>query len=151
MPCILLTIKSNRYADKYECPHVFCWDGQTLLILQFRARKPEHIRNADCPIDCWVVPVNGSTCTLRYALYRLMVQGFRRCQTVAATKPLSVGTLTVHGREFFTGRPIWRVSGQSSMNHPEGYLRSVDGATGGLYWGHPMVEDAVWETGGLWE
>ncbi|KXX81133.1 hypothetical protein MMYC01_204082 [Madurella mycetomatis] len=139
------------YADKYECPHIFCWDGQTLLILQFRARKPEHIRNADCPIDCWVIPVNGSTCTLRYALYRLMVQGFRRCQAVAAAKPLSVGTLTEHGREFFTGRPIWRVGGQSSINHPEGYLRSVDGATGGLYWGHPMVEDTVWETGGLWE
>ncbi|KAL2174067.1 uncharacterized protein P884DRAFT_159421, partial [Thermothelomyces heterothallicus CBS 202.75] len=76
------------YADKYQCPQVFCWDGRYLLVLQFRARKPDHIRNADCPIDCWVIPVEGSTCTLRYALYRLMVQGFRRCQAVVAAKPL---------------------------------------------------------------
>ncbi|KAK3336914.1 hypothetical protein B0T19DRAFT_447695 [Cercophora scortea] len=78
------------YADKYECPQTFCWDGEHLLILQFRARKPEHIRNADCPVDCWVIPAKGSTCTLRYALHRLMVQGFRRCQAVAAAKPLSL-------------------------------------------------------------
>jgi len=138
------------YADKYQCPQVFCWDGQFLLVLQFRARKPEHIRNADCPIDCWVIPVEGSTCTLRYAFYRLMVQGLRRCQAIVAAKPLSVGSLKEHGREFFTGRPIWKVNGQSSTNHPENYVRAVDGTTGGLFWSHTMVEDAVWETEALW-
>ncbi|KAK4236866.1 hypothetical protein C8A03DRAFT_45196 [Achaetomium macrosporum] len=122
------------YADKYQCPQIFCWDGQTLLTLQFRARKPEHIREADCPIDCWVIPVGNSTCTLRYALYRVLVQGLRRCQAMVAARPLVIGSLTEHGREVFTGI----------------YVRSVHGVTGGLYWAHPLVEDTVWETEALW-
>jgi hypothetical protein len=140
-----------RYADKYECPLIFCWDGETLLVLQFRARKPERIRDPDCPIDCWVIPVTGARCTLRYALYRVLVQGFRRCQAVAAVTPLRVGSLTEHGREFFTGRPIWRTGGVSSTDHPEGYVRSVDGATGAVYWSHPAEEGVVWETTAFWE
>lgn len=80
-----------------------------------------------------------------------MVQGFRRCQAVVAAKPLSVGSLKEHGREFFTGRPIWQVNGQSSTNHPEDYVRVVDGATGGLFWSHAMVDDTVWETEAFWQ
>jgi hypothetical protein len=80
-----------------------------------------------------------------------MVQGFRRCQAVVAVRPLSVGSLKEHGREFFTGRPIWKVNGQSSTNHPEDYVRAVDGATGGLFWNHTMIEDAVWETEAFWQ
>jgi hypothetical protein len=145
------SLLSFRYADKYQCPQVFCWDGRTLLMLQFRARKPEHIRKADCRIDCWVIPVTGSTCTLRYALYRLMVQGLRRCQASVANQPLKVGSLTEHGREFFSGRPIWKLDGQSVGDHPEGYLRAVHAATGALYWNHEQAEDVVWETPGFWE
>lgn len=141
---------SGRYADKYQCPQMFCWDGKILLVLQFRARKPEHIRNADCPIDCWVIPLVESTCTLRYALYRLMVQGLRRCQAAAASIPLQVGSLTEHGREFFTGRPIWKVDGQSRGNHPEGYVRMVDATSGALYWALEVLEGTVWETGAFW-
>lgn len=118
-------ICKGRYADKYQCPQVFCWDGQTLLILQFQARKPENIKDTDCPIDCWVIPVEGSTCTLRYALYRLMVQGLRRCQASVANRPLTVGSLTEHRREFFNGRPIWKGDGQSYANHPEAMSGSL--------------------------
>lgn len=80
-----------------------------------------------------------------------MVQGLRRCQSTLANRPLTVGSLTEHRREFFTGRPIWRVDGQSSADHPEGYVRLVHAATGGLYWGHELVEDTVWETDAFWE
>ncbi|AEO59667.1 hypothetical protein MYCTH_2308128 [Thermothelomyces thermophilus ATCC 42464] len=76
------------YADRYECPQMFCWDGETLLMLQFRATSPWDIRRADCAVDCWVIPITKSTCSLRYALYRLLVQGFRRCQAAAAARPI---------------------------------------------------------------
>jgi hypothetical protein len=57
-----------------------------------------------------------------------------------------------HGREFFTGRPIWKdVNGQSTANHPEGYDRSVDGATGALLWSHPMIDDVSMEAAGFWD
>jgi hypothetical protein len=65
--------------------------------------------------------------------------------------PLTVGSLTQHRREFYTGRPIWRSNGQSSVDHPEGYLRLVDATTGALYWGHEQGGEAVWETSPLWE
>jgi len=148
------------YADKYQCPQVFCWDVRVLLLLQFRASEPEDIRAADCPVDCWVIPVAGSTCTLRYALYRLMVQGLRRCQAALATnRSLTVGSLTEYKREFFTGCPIWRgVDGQSHADHnhhhhPEGYVRSVHAATGRLYWGQEreLLGGIVWETDAFWE
>jgi len=91
-------------------------------------------------------------CTLRYALYRLLVQGFRRCQAAASFRagPLRVGTLTETRREFFTGQPVWTVDGQSSLTHPEGYIRLADEATGGLYWGQPGAGDIFWETRGFW-
>ncbi|KAF4505566.1 hypothetical protein G6O67_007500 [Ophiocordyceps sinensis] len=61
------------YAHKYECPQIFCFDGQTLLLLQFRAREPKDIAEADCAVDCWVIPrINRWGSTLRYALYRLL-------------------------------------------------------------------------------
>ncbi|KAL2186572.1 hypothetical protein L209DRAFT_731432 [Thermothelomyces heterothallicus CBS 203.75] len=138
------------YADKYECPQIFCWDGKILLMLQFRATNPWDIRNADCAIDCWIIPHESSSCTLRYALYRLLVQGFRRCQAATASRPIQVGSFTEHGREFFTGRPIWNVGGRLTTEHPEGYVRRVDGATGALYWSNGMGNDVVWETVGFW-
>jgi hypothetical protein len=120
-------------------------------MLQFRAQRAEAIRDANCPVDCWVIPAAGSTCTLRYALYRLLVQGLRRCQGSAAPR-LTVGTMTEYRREFFTGRPVWRHEGQSSLEHPEGYVRQIDPDTGALFWGNPLVqEESVWETAPLWE
>ncbi|EQK99592.1 hypothetical protein OCS_04696 [Ophiocordyceps sinensis CO18] len=37
------TQMSMHYADKYECPQVFCFDGKTLL-LQIHANTPGEIR-----------------------------------------------------------------------------------------------------------
>ncbi|KAM7210611.1 hypothetical protein V8F06_014001, partial [Rhypophila decipiens] len=69
------------YAYLYRCPQVFCFDNSTFLMLQFRAAKLDAIRDPDCTVDCWVFPgKNPNGIPLRFAFYRLLVQGFRRCQ-----------------------------------------------------------------------
>jgi len=93
--------KYNSYAHKYRCPQIFCFDGQTLLLFQFRTPRLDKIIDEDCPVDCWVLPRTSSYCTLRYALYRLLAQGWRRCQGMSAADQLTVGELREHSREFF--------------------------------------------------
>ncbi|RSL86981.1 hypothetical protein CEP52_015658 [Fusarium oligoseptatum] len=138
------------YADKYQCPQVFCWDGRTLLILQFRAQTASQIRNEDCEVDCWILPLNTGICTFRCALYRLMVQGLRRCQ-VGTPGPLTVGGFTETHREFFSGQPIWSLNGNPSYTHPDGYSRVVDKETGALGWVHSEQDpQGAWETGAIW-
>ncbi|KAF5022085.1 hypothetical protein F66182_5860 [Fusarium sp. NRRL 66182] len=60
-----LSQELRGYAHKYECPQVFCFDGKTLVLLQFRADKADDIKEENCPIDCWVIPVKGSSCSIR--------------------------------------------------------------------------------------
>lgn len=84
----------------------------------------------------------------------MLVQGWRRCQGLAAPT-LTVGSLTEHRREFYTGRPIWKVrsesgSSQSFVNHPEGYTRLVHAESGALGWIHENLEGTIWETGQYW-
>jgi hypothetical protein len=82
--------------------------------------------------------------------YRLMTQALRRCKANFA-RPLTVGSLTEHGRECFTERPLWWVNGRLQVTHPEGYVRSVDAVTGAFSWGHELVEEVlVVETDGFW-
>jgi hypothetical protein len=142
---------SVRYADKYECPQIFCWDGETLLLLQFRAQYAAQIKDPNCQVDCWVIPRERSTCSLRYALHRFMVQGLRRCQSQIAEASLAVGGLTQFGREFYTGQPIWQLDGKIFRNHPLGYYRIADIHTGALGWKHGQDPSRVtWETGPCW-
>lgn len=96
-----------------------------------------------------MIPREGSSCSLRYALYRMMVQGFRRCQASTAGT-LTVGGLTEHSREFFSGLPIWRYGGVSRKEHPGGYTRVVDEDTGALKWVHEDDPVDVWETMAFW-
>ncbi|KAK3317509.1 hypothetical protein B0T19DRAFT_405201 [Cercophora scortea] len=141
-----LSQELRGYSHKYQCPQVFCFDGATLLLLQFRASKLDNIADEDCPVDCWVFPTSSSYCTLRYALYRLLAQGWRRCQGMSAAGQLTVGGLREHTREFFSGRPIWNVDGVHSGDHPGGYQRSVDATTGAVRWTHEEYPDVVAET-----
>ncbi|KAK3933729.1 hypothetical protein QBC46DRAFT_401384 [Diplogelasinospora grovesii] len=145
-----LSQELRGYAHKYQCPQVFCFDGQTLLLLQFRASKLDKISDEDCPVDCWVLPRTSSYCTLRYALYRLLAQGWRRCQGMSAAGQLTVGGLREHSREFFSGWPVWRVNGVNRGSHPGGYQRSVDAATGSLRWTHEEYPDVTAETWPFW-
>lgn len=141
--------KHVRYAAKYVCPQVFCFDGAVLVLLQFRAFRAEDINDEKCPIDCWTLPIDGSSCSLRYGLYRLLAQGWRRCQAELAA-PFSIGGLQPYCREYFNGQPIWKVNGQKQRSHPNGYQRGVDQQTGALIWSH-QVYPVEWETGPFWE
>ncbi|KAI1113867.1 hypothetical protein F5Y14DRAFT_462176 [Nemania sp. NC0429] len=139
------------YADKYQCPLIACVDGQYYLQLQFRAQKADAIRDPQCMVDCWVLPIQQS----RYAFYRMLVQGWRRCQVLTAPT-LTVGSLTEHRPEFYTGRPIWKVPSEPGLpstyvtHHPEGYTRMVDAESGAIGWIHESIGGIVWETGRFW-
>ncbi|KAK0707223.1 hypothetical protein B0T21DRAFT_387679 [Apiosordaria backusii] len=141
-------------------PQIFCFDGEWLLMLQFCAKSPEKIKDPNCKIDCWLIPrVNGNNgVTLRYALYRFLAQGFRRCQSYywpAATPTQVGGLLSERNREFFSGRPLWKVDGVSHSQHPDGFQRAIDTQYGAFYWTHsdqsllPLGE-VVWDTRALW-
>lgn len=92
---------------------LFCFDGEQLLLLQFRANTSLEDTN-DCPVDSWVIPRrnNNLGCTLRYAFHRLLIQGFPRCQGLSGL-PVSINGLTPVLRELFSGTPVFRNEGVS--------------------------------------
>ncbi|KAL2160783.1 hypothetical protein VTH06DRAFT_980 [Thermothelomyces fergusii] len=155
---VRLSKELRGYAHKYQCPQVFCFDGKTLLLLQFRADTLDHICDPHCAVDCWVLPMKSSAVPLRYALYRLLLQGFRRLQGMYAW-PLTVGGLTPIGRRFYDSVPLWRDPNREgpyiAAIHPGGYRRSVDPNTGAVRWtlnrpGSQEPVDVVWETPAFW-
>ncbi|KAM3498869.1 hypothetical protein MY11210_009650 [Beauveria gryllotalpidicola] len=136
-----LSRELRGYAVKYECPQVFCFDGYALLMLQFQAKKPEAIASEDCKIDCWIFPRdNTGGVPLRYAFYRLLVQGLRRCQG-----QLSPSIVTLNGqhsefRNFYNREPVWKIGG-ALHTHPWGMYRAVDPRDGSMYWMFNGQED----------
>ncbi|KAK5999104.1 hypothetical protein PT974_01493 [Cladobotryum mycophilum] len=129
-----LSRELREYAYAYDCPQVFCFDGKSFLMLQFRVDSPEFIKDPDCPVDCWVFPRdNVGGCAIRYAFYRLMAQGLRRYQSFW---PLLryLADVPIHSRVFFNGQPIWRVGRYITQENPDGYVRQVDRNTGSFYW-----------------
>ncbi|KAK3317210.1 hypothetical protein B0T19DRAFT_479337 [Cercophora scortea] len=95
-----LSRELRGYAVKYKCPQVFCFDGVFLLLLQFRAATREDLKKEDCEVDCWILPRKNSVggCTLRYGFYRLLAQGFRRCQGLRG-RSVTVGGFAPESRE----------------------------------------------------
>ncbi|KAK1749602.1 hypothetical protein QBC47DRAFT_465494 [Echria macrotheca] len=150
-----LSRELRGYADKYKCPQIFCFDGETLLLLQFRADNHNDIARETCQVDCWVLPRENAAggCTLRDGLHRLLVQGFRRCQGLLAVEHLSIKGYVPQYRELYSGRPVFcHAHGMLSYEHPEtgqennGRLldRQVDANDGSFYWrcnGQPMVDE----------
>ncbi|KJR81584.1 uncharacterized protein SPSK_00843 [Sporothrix schenckii 1099-18] len=144
------------YAHKYNCPQIFCFDNTTFLMLQFRISKPEDILT-NCTVDCWVFPrdnVGGTP--IRYAFYRLLVQGFRRVQGMRRFNTPINNTLA-ESCTFFSGKPHWRLADGTSTSSPFGCTRKVDPVTGGVYWldqsGEELVDDngnRLWDTGPFW-
>ncbi|KAK3371788.1 hypothetical protein B0T24DRAFT_650609 [Lasiosphaeria ovina] len=116
-------------------------DGGWLLMLQFRAESPGNIKDPGCEIDCWLVP-----------------RGFRRCQSYhwPAAAPTRVGGLRSEpDREFFSGRPVWKVDGESHSQHPGGFRRAINPVHGAFYWTHSdqsllPVGQVLWDTRALW-
>ncbi|KAK3373652.1 hypothetical protein B0T24DRAFT_271170 [Lasiosphaeria ovina] len=149
-----LSKELRAYAHKYQTPQVYCFDGETLLLLQFRASKAADILSHTVKVDCWVFPREKTNVPLRYALYMLLSQGFRRFQTMNALPgPLSVGGFESVERRFFDGRPIWRdMYSHKTLDHPGGYNRSVD-ADGAVKWTDPndlAGASVVYETLPFW-
>ncbi|KAK3317701.1 hypothetical protein B0T19DRAFT_469449 [Cercophora scortea] len=149
-----LSKELRGYAAKYRCPQVYCFDGETLLLLQLQAIREADIEDANCRVDYWVIPRKKSYNTFREALCRLLVQGLRRLQGNRAQQHPTLGRLESPLRQFYNGRPAWRTpDGLLSAEHPGGYRRVVDVNTGAMKWVHQEDPDfAVWETdSGLWE
>lgn len=134
---------------KYECPQMFCFDGETLLLLQFRATRKDQLDNENCNVDCWVIPRDCGI-LLRDALYRLLTQGFRRYQGMLALPDFKCDI-----RQWYNSRPLWAVPDtrlvQYTSNQPSGFQRSVDAATGALIWTYPLVEATGRETRAVWQ
>lgn len=94
---------------------------------------------------------------MRYALYRLLVQGYRRCQGSWATDIVLYGQ-RLFLREFYNGRPLWKVDGKV-YSRLWGYSRLVDSMFGAFYWTErdgstPLMSqsgDKVWDTESSWE
>ncbi|KAK7394072.1 hypothetical protein QQX98_013144 [Neonectria punicea] len=152
-----LTKEWIRYAYIYSCPQIFCFDHATFLLLQFRATSKSGIKDPNCEVDCWVIPrENPGGSTLREALYKLLVQGFRRCQ---GEFPLGADLYGYQPslREFYNGRPLWNIN-QMLHWEPWGHRRVVDASRGAFYWtdenGSNAATDvngnAVWDTEAFW-
>lgn len=141
------------YAYMYECPHIFSFDQANFLMLQFRANSLADIRR-DCEVDCWILPrVNPNGTSIREALYRLLVQGFRRFQG-QYRMPTSFSPDMV---EMFSGQPLFLSNGVYTAN-PNGCTRLLDTGTGSFYWvnadGDSLTDangDQIWDTLPLWE
>lgn len=121
-------------------------------MLQFRAREPAKIKDPKCEVDCWVIPrENFYGCTMRYALYRLLVQGFRRCQGEYALD-VSLYQMRPSEREFYNGRPLWKIDGRL-YTKPWDYHRLVDRTYGAFYWARPGDSNPVLDPNGntLWD
>lgn len=127
-------------------------------MLQFRASKPAKIREADCEVDCWVLPrENPHGTTFRYALYRLLVQGLRRYQGLHPTDATLHGQRP-HHREFYNGRPVWKLDNKFLIK-PWGYCRQLDTSYGAFYWTEadgatPLLDrdgNKIWDTIAIWQ
>lgn len=134
----------HSYAYKYACPQIFCFDNSYLLMIQFRAQRVSDIQDATCEVDCWILPRDNTKGTpLRYALYRLLVQGLRRCQGETANPSLSLNGVEFHRRYFFNGVAVWKING-SKHRHPWGYRRRLHKESGAFYWvnehGEPLLD-----------
>jgi hypothetical protein len=93
--------------------------------------------------------------TLRYALYRFLAQGFRRCQSywpAQISAPIG-GLLPERDREFFSGRPVWNINGSRQGQHPGGFYRAMNAEYGAFYWTHDdpsLLDSWVWDTQSFW-
>lgn len=124
----------------YNCPQVFVFDSQSLVIVQFRARSREHIKSQSCRIDCCVIPRETNRnivnqCTMQYALYRLAWRGWVRLCATLDTERLSTGerirasTELVIGRKtrepkWWSGEPEWLDEHGRPCPGPRGYART---------------------------
>jgi hypothetical protein len=94
---------------------------------------------------------------LRYALYRLLVQGLIRCQGLYPTDATLYGQ-PPHHREFYSGRPVWKID-DKFYTKPWGHSRQIDASYGAFYWAGedgttPLLDkngNKIWDTMAFWQ
>ncbi|KAK5999037.1 hypothetical protein PT974_01424 [Cladobotryum mycophilum] len=130
-----LSQELRGYAHKYGCPLIFCFDGETLLLLRFRAFDILDIKREDLEVDTWVIRRQDCKLPLRNALYTFLHHGFRRYQGLLAP-PLVIGGLQPLYRRWYDGKPIWgRADGSESETPPvPGDYSHVMEANGAIKW-----------------
>ena len=118
-----------------------------LLVIRFRANARDEIRNANCPVDCWMIPIscnklpnpgaqeglNNRRVTLLYVFYLIFREGLGRAR--ASTAPqVSLGGYQRDFR-YFDGKPIWTAPGQPPVwDHPIGYERDYNSQQRRWFW-----------------
>src|ERR1700760_3594996 len=101
---------------KYNTPQIFIFYSDVFLMLQFRAESLSDIQFEECPVDCWIIPSeNDGGMAIRYAFYRLIVQGFRRCQSMSELPVNLQGRCPDHCR-FFSGAPLKNLNPEINSN-----------------------------------
>ncbi|CAG8887483.1 unnamed protein product [Penicillium egyptiacum] len=130
------------YAYLYKCPQAFVFDSGTLVLLQFRARDAEAIRDEMCPVDICIIPReelgHGDQCTMAEGLRALALKGFTRLCATGDSVPTESGNnirsptkLNLAGfdrrYEFWSGRPFWvdHRTRERRSDHPSGYFRDL--------------------------
>lgn len=122
------------------------------------------MKDKDCRVDCWILPRTNEereSPPLRYSLYRLLVQGLRRCQGLAEVKEVSINGYSPEYRQFYSGRPVFcDEKGNLVYDHPQNsqqwtFDREVNIDRGSFYWRlneEPLIEngESVWDSKPMW-
>lgn len=139
-----------RYASQYKCPHVCLFDGMRLLVLRFRAKNVDHIRDAACPVDCWIISLdcnnlqnseapegpNNRRIIILYAFYLVIKEGLNNARVMKGVAGLSLGG---YKRDFrwFDGKPYWTslsTPASTVWEHPGGYQRRYNPDSQRWFW-----------------
>ncbi|PZD28772.1 hypothetical protein A1F97_10500, partial [Pyrenophora tritici-repentis] len=128
-----LSRELRGYAYHYKCPQVFCYDGVRMLIVRLRANDREDIKR--CNGDMFVIPIIAGPggIPIRYALYRLMVDGLHRI--MAATAPPVM--ILPYTRRFywFSGECYWVDGSNTKYSSVPGVVRMpIQQQTGKWQW-----------------
>lgn len=120
-----------------------------LLVIRFQAVNAAHIRNENCPVDCWVIPIgcsklqapgapegpNNRLVTVLYLFYLMVREGLNRARGILAPQGLMLGG---YRRDFrwYDGKPMWTPvsGGQTAWDHPGGYRRTYNAQQQRWYW-----------------
>lgn len=133
---------------RYPAESALCWSRREQICIHLRLSSGILLRrlpssNAEvqgkrhgtdqrpsCEADCWAIPrMNLQGCILRYAFYRLLAQGFRRCQSEYALSTVALQGQRPARRQFYHGRPLSMTDG-IFHTEPWSYHRVLDGRSG---------------------
>ncbi|KAJ5189847.1 hypothetical protein N7491_008110 [Penicillium cf. griseofulvum] len=144
----------RRYAHHYDCPQVFVFDSEGVLVVQFRAGCLGDILSEQCGYDrYWVPCMSPSFKTLR-AFRQLAHHGWYRVSAVWSSLRFDLEG-SVRTYEYWSGNPVWITGHLRSYDHPEGWVRKffeneveahpVPFRIGRCAWVHPQRAQ-IWDS-----